>query len=172
MKRTVVPLQDIQGLVFNEYINIKNARKILKNWDLIIEKLPEGRKLFLKDKSRDFDPILSIKKICKNNSEVNNVSYLPSKNLKNRGRLFAQSASLQNLPREFRGALATNYHDIDMYMAHPTILLQYCKKNGIICEALEFYVNNRDTIFQQFKDEYDMDKGDAKQLFLMQSNYS
>ena len=166
MKRTVVPLQDIQGLVFNEYINIKNARKILKNWDLIIEKLPEGRKLFLKDKSRDFDPILSIKKICKNNSEVNNVSYLPSKNLKNRGRLFAQSASLQNLPREFRGALATNYHDIDMYMAHPTILLQYCKKNGIICEALEFYVNNRDTIFQQFKDEYDMDKGDVKQLFL------
>ena len=92
MKRTVVPLQDIQGLVFNEYINIKNGRKVLNNLDLIIEKLPEGRKLFLKDKSRDFDPILSIKKICKNNSEVNNVSYLPSKNLKNRGRLFAQSA--------------------------------------------------------------------------------
>ena len=51
------------------------------------------------------------------------------------GRLFAQSASLQNLPREFRGAIGANYHDLDMQNAHPTILLQYCKKNDIKCDV-------------------------------------
>ena len=82
-------------------------------------------------------------KIVENKSPINNVSYTPSKNLKNVGRLFAQSASLQNLPREFRGAIAqNNYYDLDMKNAHPTILLQYCKKNDIKCDDLEYYVNN------------------------------
>ena len=34
----MIPTQDIQGLVFNEYINLDNALKILKNWDDIISK--------------------------------------------------------------------------------------------------------------------------------------
>ena len=161
-----IPLQDIQGLVFNEYIDMKNAIKLLKNWDKIADKLPESRKLFLKEKKKDFDPLLSIKKICKISGNINNVSYLPSKNLKNRGRLFAQSASLQNLPREFRGALGTNYHDVDMSNAHPTILLQYCKKNEIKCDALEYYVNHRDEVIETFRNEYNLDKGDVKELFL------
>ena len=110
----IVPLQDIQGLVYNEYIDLNNALKILKNWDDIISKLPDGRRAFLQEKQKEFDPLISLKKICKNKSPVNNVSYLPSKNLKIMGRLFARSASLQNLPREFRGAIGANYHDIDM----------------------------------------------------------
>ena len=166
-----ISLQDIQGQVYNEHINMKNAVKILKYWDKIVETIPEGRKLFLKEKAKEFDPLLSIKKLCKNKSNINNVSYLPSKSLKNRGRLFAQSASLQNLPREFRGALAyCIYHDIDMSKAHPTILLQYCKKNDIKCDTLEYYVNNADEIYNTFKNEYDMDKGDVKQLFLTAMN--
>ena len=49
------------------------------------------------------------------------------------GCLFAQSASLQNLPSEFCGAIGSNYHDLDMKNAHwhPSILLQYCQKNDI-----------------------------------------
>ena len=43
----IVPIQDIQGLVFNEYINLENALKILKNWDNIIDKLPEERKTII-----------------------------------------------------------------------------------------------------------------------------
>ncbi len=64
------------------------------------------------------------------------------------GRLFAQSASLQNLPREFRGAIGANYHDLDMNNAHPTISYQYCKKNDMKCDALEYYVNNRDEVIK------------------------
>lgn len=166
-----VPLQDIQGLVFNEHINMENALKVLKNWDDILSRLPKYRQLLIKEKSKEFDPLLSLKKICKNKCKINNVHYLPSKNLKNRGRLFAQSASLQNLPREFRGALAYGiYHDLDMKNAHPTILLQYCKKNDIKCEALEHYVNNRDEVLDTLANEYQLDKGDVKQLFLSVMN--
>jgi hypothetical protein len=166
----IVPIQDIQGLVYNEYINLDNALKILKNWDDIIGKLPEARKSFLLEKQKDFDPLISLKKICKNKSPVNNVLYLPSKNLKNMGRLFAQSASLQNLPREFRGAIGANYHDLDMQNAHPTILLQYCKKNDIKCDALEYYVDNRDEVIKSIMNTYQLEKGDVKQLFLSVMN--
>ena len=53
------PLQDIQGLVYNEYINMDNAVKIIKNLDDIISKLPEGRKMLLQDKKKEFDPLIS-----------------------------------------------------------------------------------------------------------------
>ena len=43
--KMIVPIQDIQGLVFNEYINLDNSHKIVKNWDDII---------------RDFQNILKI----------------------------------------------------------------------------------------------------------------
>ena len=166
----IVPIQDIQGLVFNEYINLENALKILKNWDNIINKLPEERKTIIQEKQKEFDPLISLKKICKNKSTINNVSYLPSKNLKNMGRLFAQSASLQNLPREFRGAIGGNYHDIDMVNCHPSLLLQYCKKNDIKCDNLEHYVNNRDEVIKKIMDDYQLNKGDVKQLFLSVMN--
>jgi len=61
-----VPLQDIQGLVFNEYINMENALKIVKHWDNIISNLPKERQLKIKEKSKEYDPLLSVKKICKN----------------------------------------------------------------------------------------------------------
>ena len=54
------PLQDIQGLVYNEYINMDNALKIIKNWDDIISKLSEGRKMLLQDKKKEFDPLISL----------------------------------------------------------------------------------------------------------------
>ena len=86
------------------------------------------------------------------------------------GRLFAQSASLQNLPREFRGAIGGNYHDIDMVNCHPSLLLQYCKKNDIKCDNLEYYVDNRDKVVEKIMNDYQMNKGDVKQLFLSVMN--
>ena len=100
-----------------------HALKIINNWDDIISRLPEGRKMFLQEKKKEFDPLISLKKIVKNKSPINNFTYQPSKNLKNMGRLFAQSASLQNLPREFRGAIGKDYYDLDMKNTHPSILL-------------------------------------------------
>lgn len=39
----IVPIQDIQGLVFTEYINIENAHKIVANWNAIINDFPDCR---------------------------------------------------------------------------------------------------------------------------------
>lgn len=166
----IVPTQDIMGLVFNEYINLDNALKILKNWDDIISKLPDNRRVKILEKQKEFDFLISLKKICKNKSSINNVSYLPSKNLRNIGRLFAQSASLQNLPKEFRGAIGGNYHDIDMVNCHPSLLLQYCKKNDIKCDNLEYYVNHREEVITKIMNEYQLEKGDVKELFLSVMN--
>ncbi len=67
------------------------------------------------------------------------------------GILFAQSASLQYLPREFRGAIGGNYNDIDMVNCLPSLLLQYCKKNDhdIKYDNLEHYFNNRDEVIKE-----------------------
>ena len=43
-----------------------------------------------------------------------------------------------------------------MKNAHPSILLQYCQKNDIKCEALEHYVNNRDVIIQKVMNDYQL----------------
>ena len=43
-----VPLQDTQGLVFNEHIILPNALKVLKNWDDILNKLPVERQKKIK----------------------------------------------------------------------------------------------------------------------------
>lgn len=166
----IIPIQDIQGLVYTEYINLDNALKILKNWDNIVNQLPEERKNLILERQKEFDPLISLKKICKNKQPINNVSYLPSKNLKNMGRLFAQSASLQNLPTEFRGAIGTNYYDIDMVNCHPTLLLQYCNKNDIKCDNLAYYVNNRDEVIKKIMNDYNFNKGEVKKLFLSVMN--
>jgi hypothetical protein len=51
-------------------------------------------------------------------------------------------------------------------VAHPTILLQYCKKNDIQCDALKHYVNNRDEFIKTIMNDYQLEKRDIKQLFL------
>ena len=61
----LVPILDIQGLVYNEYINLDNVLKIIKNWDDIISKLPDGRRMFIHDKQKEFDPLLALKKLSK-----------------------------------------------------------------------------------------------------------
>ncbi len=86
------------------------------------------------------------------------------------GRLFAQSVSLQNIPREFRGVIGANYHDIDMVNCHLSILLQYCKKNVIKSDALKYYVDNRNEVVEKNMTDYGLEKGDVKQLFLSVMN--
>ncbi len=43
MQQTVVPFQEIQGLVNNEYIDWNNALKTIKYWYDLISKLPQRK---------------------------------------------------------------------------------------------------------------------------------
>ncbi len=72
----IFPIQDIQGLGYNEHLYLNNALKILKNWDDIISKLPDERKRKIEEKRKEFDFFISLETIYKNKSPVNNVSYI------------------------------------------------------------------------------------------------
>ena len=55
-----------------------------------------------------------------------------------------------------------NIKDIGMVNSHPVILLSLCQKNGITCNILKNYVENRDLILDSFGD----DRKEVKELFL------
>ena len=49
-----------------------------------------------------------------------------------------------------------------MINSHPVILLNLCQKNGIVCNVLKNYVENRDLILNSFGDN----KKSVKEMFL------
>jgi hypothetical protein len=57
--------------------------------------------------------------------------------------------------------------DIDMKNAHPVILLYLCKKHNIECSNLEYYINNRDLVFDSFEK---LNRDEAKTKFLKSIN--
>lgn len=160
-------VKELEGLTYTEFINLNNALKILQNWNDILENLPDNRKKKIKEQQKTFDPLIHLKKICKDKSEIIHTTYNFSKSLKTYGRLFAQNTSLQGLPREIRNALAFGrYYDIDMKNAHPSLLSQYCNFNGIRCEIVDEYVRDRDAILKKICEENHMDRCDAKNVVL------
>ena len=48
--------------------------------------------------------------------------------------------------------MSKNIKDINMVNSHPVILLNLCQKNGISCNILKNYVENRDIILRSFGD--------------------
>ena len=52
-----------------------------------------------------------------------------------------------------------------MVKHHPSLLLQYCKKNDIKCDDLEHYVYNREEVVEKIMNDYQLCQGDVKQLF-------
>jgi phage/plasmid-associated DNA primase len=84
------------------------------------------------------------------------------------GRVYAQGAlSLQNFDKEIRHALSRGkYIDIDMVNAHPNLLKQYCSKMDIKCPYLDKYVDNREKHLAFIMKTHNIDRGEAKNLFL------
>ena len=161
-------LKELETLTYTEYINQNNAYKIVQNWTAILGDLPKKRQDKIK-KSTDKgqDPIYQLKKIVKSKSNMIHTKYNFSKTLETYGRLFAQNASLSALPREIRNSLAFGqYYDIDMKNCHPTLLSQYCSKNGIRCDNVDMYIKSRDDIITKICNDNDMGREDVKQEIL------
>lgn len=82
------------------------------------------------------------------------------------GRLFADGAGIQGLPRKIRGFLLDGLTtDIDMVNAHPVILRYLCRLHNIKHDELDFYIENRDVILSEFPD-----RDSGKTLFLKATN--
>ena len=86
------------------------------------------------------------------------------------GRLYAKGG-LQSLQKHFRGLLCrTLTTDIDLVNAHPRILEFVCKKHEIACPNLTYYNANRNAVLQTVMESDDIDKGKAKEKFLIATN--
>ena len=158
-------IKELETLTYTEYIDYNNAYKIVQNWEEIFKSLPEKRRAKINNSYTD--PLINLKKIIKGRSDVLHTKYNYSKNLKTYGRLFATSVSLQSMPREIRNALAVGkYYDIDMKNAHPVLLAQYCKKNGIRCDIVDKYVANRDEILEEVSKQNNTTPEEAKFIIL------
>lgn len=158
---------DLLSFTFNELFNVNKANILIKNFEEIINQLPEHRQKKLNEKKKEFDYLNTLKKIVKNKNGINPVKYSFSKSSKYYGRLFAKSGSLQGLPREIRALLANDlYYDIDFVSCHPNLLEQYCQKKGIRCDNLSYYNKNREDIFNELKKTFDYDKENSKNLIL------
>lgn len=83
------------------------------------------------------------------------------------GRLFSKTPSSQNCNRKIRHTLYKDYYyDCDMVSAHNTICVWYCKKFGITCDRLEYYIKNKDKCLRQLQKIYSIDKEQAKEGIL------
>ena len=80
------------------------------------------------------------------------------------GRLIAlKGESLQALPKDIRNAISNQYyHDIDMVNAQPTILYQYCEKQGWKCDAIKKYVSQREELLNEICDTLNVQRWEAK----------
>ena len=67
-----------------------------------------------------------------------------------------------------RHTLATRkkLKDLDIVNAHPTFLLQICKANGLACEKLEYYINNRNEIIKIIMEATGCCRNRVKELFI------
>lgn len=82
------------------------------------------------------------------------------------GRLFADGCGIQGLSKKIRGFLLDGIStDIDMVNAHPVILRYLCRKHNLKHENLDFYIENRDSVLNQFSD-----RETGKILFLKATN--
>ena len=82
------------------------------------------------------------------------------------GRLYG-SKGMQSCPRRIRHTLCKDlYDDLDFVNSSPTILEWYCKKNGIACEKLSYYVNNREKVLQSLSNFYKCTPSEAKTMII------
>lgn len=95
--------------------------------------------------------------------------YKLGKNVKsedsNLGRLCVlRGIGLQSLPKQIRSALAqTNYWDVDMVAAHPTLMQQLCEKYGIACEKQKVFLLHRDKYRTELAEHLQVDDGRVKE---------
>ena len=82
---------------------------------------------------------------------------------KHKDRYYGVGSCLSYLKKEIRNSIMPkNIKDIDMVNSHPVILSNLCQKNGVSCNILKNYVENRDIILRSFGDN----KKVVKELFL------
>jgi len=154
------------SVVLNERINKTHALYLLETFkmeDFIL--IYNGKKCEAK---KEYDKIIKYLNM-KVNDTINYVkySYLDKRN---NGRLFGKD-SIQGLKREIRAFLCDGITtDIDMVNAHPSILLQLCKKYTYHCPNLILYINERKKYLHSLMSDDNISYEEAKTKVLASTN--
>ena len=132
---------------------------------IILNEIVDKEKLLYILKNKNFDQ--EVNNLAKNyydsldNFGRKRVIYKQKHNCKNR--YYGLGSYLSYLKKEIRNSIMPkNIKDIDMVNSHPVILLSLCQKNGICCNILKNYVENRDLILDSFGNN----RKEVKEMFL------
>jgi len=117
---------------------------------------------------------LLIRKLCREalkNGGSREVVYKYSKKLGDKGRLYADGPSLQNIKKTFRGLLSySSAVDFDAINCHPVLLHNLCVKHNLPCYELAAYVSQRADRIREFCEIDNLTPAEAKAFFLSSFN--
>lgn len=122
-----------------------------------------------KDTTQKYNEILNRLRWIRSEAKDNNGSFKVSYYKPNcYGRIEVnKKLSLSQIARRYRHTLCRDYYyDIDMANAAPSILYNVCLKNQIQCSKLEHYIKNRNKCLLDVMTHYNVDKEQAKKLFI------
>jgi len=86
----------------------------------------------------------------------------------NLGRLCpTEGIGLQSFQRDVRAALTERYYwDVDIVNAQPTLIVQYCEREGWDCRALKRYVEMRDEILSEMCRNLSIERWESKERII------
>ena len=162
MSLTITAQESIfDNIILYEPIDIEVLNKLITSDLLKTISNPMTKDFYSTEKEQ----LLNYKKILSNNKAK--VKYNKSKNIKygrvnpNRG------LGLFSFRRAIRHTLAKQtFVDIDIENCHPQLLVQICENNGIKCDYIRKYVDNREKYLNDVIKKYNVSRDDAKELFI------
>lgn len=150
----------LQNIELNETVDLNILNQLIKSNLLQITNIQKLGYKFENEKHQ----LEEIAKRVKNNKLT--VQYKKPKY--NFGRVFPQKGlSLGSIRKPIRHTLCLNtYTDLDIENCHPQLLKQICEKNNIPINYLKQYVDNRPQILAETQAYYNVQRDDAKNLFI------
>ena len=132
-----------------------------------LEKLLNSNLIQNTDDWNELKQLTKYSKLYNKKTKLSKVRYVRT-DLIEFGRVNPDKAlGLHMLRRQIRHTLADNLLiDIDIVNCHPVILLQICKKYNYTCEYLNKYVNDRETIINEFINIYQSNRDEIKTLLI------
>ena len=166
---------DHKQFVLNECVDMKMLNYIYRNLDFLLENNRLGKFKShkfgyqeIKDKNIKKTLLTNLFNTKSKNLEVK-YSYPKWSNDKIWGRKFADSVSLQNLPKKVRNILARDiYYDLDIENCAPTILKSYIIESQIVdsCKTIIQVIDNREKYLTILTKKYNISRDKSKKTLL------
>ncbi|CAL6303338.1 unnamed protein product [Bathycoccus prasinos] len=157
----IIAQDDAECIVLQRYEDAPNRNfilgelnkfKALEDQDVLVNKLVflKTKEARLKENREKYhETNAQLQYYYANKFKINRANDYDTANTRALGRLYPAGASLQYLGKDYRKALVCDeYTDIDIANAHPSLINQVFKKEGIECKMLNDYVENREKFLE------------------------